>query len=488
MCQKGFLEFCLAVNPSYVATRFHTYIAGQLQDLYEKVRDGKDENYLLEVQPQIGKSTLASELFPAWVLGKEKWPVIVASYGASLAEQKSSNCRDIINSQVYQMIFPKTKIQQETSAKDYWKTTIGGSYRAVGVGGGLTGMSGKILIADDLFKDFADAASETIRDSTWKWWQTVFMSRKQSKSGVLLVNTRWHLQDIAGKVLEKERQDVEAGFAAHEYEQWKRLRFPAFAEEDEYFDGVLFRKAGEVLCPERFTYDDMVKRRNNTEVYEWSALYMQTPVLAENAKFKAHWFKYFDDSDIKGKQLMTLTFIDLAISQKAQADNVVIRTVGKERASGCVYLLEETAGHLDPLQTIDAMFLHFKNWRSRFWVESVGYQAALQYFVIEEQRRRQEYFEVNEIKQSKVKSKEARIEGLIPLYKAGVIFHRQSDKELESELLQFPQGRHDDRADALSFMLQVMENTAVVETPEQKKQRDEEEAESFDPNRPFNRI
>lgn len=478
----------MAVNPGYVATRFHKHIAGQLQELYENVKGGRDENYLIEVQPQIGKSTLASELFPAWVLGKESWPIIVASYGASLAEQKSSNCRDIINSQVYQMIFPKTKIKEETSAKDYWKTTTGGAYRAVGVGGGLTGMSGKILIADDLFKDFADASSETIRASTWKWWQTVFMSRKQSKSGVLLVNTRWHLQDIAGKVLEKEKNDKEAGLKPHEYEQWKRLRFPAFAEEDEYFGKTLFRKTGEVLCPERFTHDDMVKRRNNTEVYEWSALYMQTPVLAENAKFKSAWFKYFDDSDIKTKQLMTWTFIDLAISQKTTADNVVVRTVGKERASGYIYLLEETAGHLDPLQTIDAMFLHFKRWRSRFWIESVSYQAALQYFVIEEQRRRQEYFEVNEIKQSKAKSKEARVEGLIPLYKAGMIFHRQSDKELESELLQFPQGRHDDRVDALSFMLQVMENTAVVETPEQKEQRIKEEVEAFDPNRPFNRI
>lgn len=478
----------MAVNPGYVATRFHKHIANQLQKLYEDVKNGKDVNYLIEVQPQIGKSTLASELFPAWVLGKEAWPIIVASYGASLAEQKSSNCRDIINSQVYQMIFPKTRIKEETSAKEYWKTTTGGAYRAVGVGGGLTGMSGKILVADDLFKDFADASSETIRASTWKWWQTVFMSRKQSKSGVLLVNTRWHLQDIAGKVLDKERNDKESGLKSHEYEQWKRLRFPAFAEEDEYFGKTLFRKAGEVLCPERFTYDDMVKRRNNTEVYEWSALYMQTPVLAENAEFKAEWFKYFDDADIKGKQLETTTTLDLAISQKQSADSTVIMTVGKERATGYWYVLDITSGRLDPLQTIDAMFLHFKNYRSRFWIESVAYQAALQYFVVEEQRRRQEYFEVNELTQKQTKSKEARIRGLIPLFKAGVIFLRPHYKVLMAQLLQFPQSSHDDESDALSMQLDVVGNTAVLETPEQKEQRVKEEAETFDPNRPFNRI
>ena len=126
ICQAGFLEFCLAVKPDYIATKFHKTIANKLQKFYEEVRDGKDQNIMLEMQPQIGKSTLVSELFPAWVLGKEAWPVIVASYGSDLAQQKSSNCRDIVNSDVYQMIFPDSKLNPETAAKDYWKTTNGG--------------------------------------------------------------------------------------------------------------------------------------------------------------------------------------------------------------------------------------------------------------------------------------------------------------------------------------------------------------------------
>lgn len=456
--------------------------------MYENIKAGRDQNDLIETQPQLGKSTLCSELFPAWVLGKEAWPVIVASYGASLAEQKSSNCRDIVNSDVYQMIFPETKLHPETAAKDFWKTTSGGSYRGVGVGGGLTGMSGKILIGDDLFKDYQEADSATIRESTFKWWVTVFMSRKQSKSGVILVNTRWHLYDIAGRVLEKEEDDIAAGVPEHQRDVWKRLRFPAFAEEDEYFRGMLFRKIGEVVCPERFTYDDMVKRRNNTEIPEWSALYMQQPILSENAEFKKEWLKFFEEEDIKTKQLVCTTTVDLAISQKRTSDYTVILTVGKERSTGYWFVLDITRGHLDPLQTIDALFQHFKAYRSRFWIESVAYQAALQYFVIEEQRKRQEYFDVNEFKGSQSKNKEARIRGLVPLFKAGILFIRPSQGDLITELLQFPQGKHEDVIDALSMQLDVVANTAVLETPEQKKARLAEDRENFNPRRAFNRI
>jgi len=123
-------------------------------------------------------------------------------------------------------------------------------------------------------------------------------------------------------------------------------------------------------------------------------------------------------------------------------------------------LIEETAGHLDPLQTIDAIFYHQQKYRSEVFLETVAYQKSLKYFLEEEQRRRQIYFLVNELKRNTTTNKEIRIRGLVPLYKAGVIFHRKSDTELERELLQFPQGKHDDRIDALASHLEAIENTS----------------------------
>lgn len=471
-------------------TRFHKHLCAQLQKLYESVRDGTDCNIIIEVQPQIGKSTTASELFPAWVLGKEPWPVICASYGASLAEVKSSNCRDIVSSDAYRMVFPKTRLHPETAAKEYWKTTTGGSYRASGVGGPLTGQPGKILIGDDLFKDRAEADSETIRESTGKWYQTVFMSRKQDTSGVLLVNTRWHKDDVAGRVELQFERDVASDKKSWEYDHWTTFTFPAFATEDEYLDGVLFRRKGEVLCPERFSYETMVRRRNSTEVYEWSALYMQRPIMKENAKFRQEWFRYYTPEDVKTKELVWYILVDPASSKRKGADNTAIRAIGKERSSGFWFFGDEIADKLDPGQTVDAIFKMVKDYPgARVWIEGVAYQRTLEFWVSEKQRKEMTFFNVDLLERKHVQSKEDRIEGLIPLYKNGLIFHRPgADKDYEAELLEFPQGKHDDRIDAVSFALSVVPHTQIVETPEQKKKRVREEQEAFDPFKSIQQV
>lgn len=489
ICQRSFLAFCLAVKPDFINTKFHALLADNLQRLFENVWNNSDQRMIIEVPPQIGKSTLASILFPAWVLGKTEWPVIVASYSMAHAEVKSQFCRDVVDSPAYQMIFPKTRLHPLTSAKDYWRTTTNGSYRAAGVGSPLTGMSGKLLICDDPFKDYADANSETMRENAQRWFNTVFYTRKQSKSGIILVNTRWHLDDLSGMLRSREKKAMSAGLAEGTFEKWVKMTFPAFAIEDEYLpDGTLFRKEGEVLCPERFSKEDMIKTREHMEVYEWSALYQQNPILSEYAEFKQPYFRYFDDGDIKDKALQIVTVVDLAISQKKSADNTVVRTVGKDRQTGKIYLLEESAGRFDLLQTADAIFHHALTWRSRVWIESVGYQAALPQFIVEEQRRRQQFFSVDELKQAKSTSKEARIRGLIPLYRAGMIFHRRSDDELERELLEFPYGKHDDRADALSMVLKVLDEAVLPQTPEQKERRIRQEVERFDATRSFTPI
>jgi len=413
----------MVTKEDYLMTKFHFLICGRLQKLYESVRDGKDENIIIECQPQIGKSVVTSELFPAWILGKENWPIVVASYGADLAEEKSDHCRSIVNSEQYRMVFPETRIRPETAAKGLWETTKGGAYRAVGVGGALSGFSGKVMIADDLFKDRAEADSETIRESTWSWWSSVFMSRKQGTTGVCLVNTRWHLQDIAGKLEKQYELDKISGKKDWEYDHWERFCFPAFAEEDEYIDGKLFRKKGEVLCPERFSYETMVRRRNNTPVYDWSSLYQQRPVLKENAKFKVEWFKYFDDEDIKTKELNFYTLVDVAGYKQAsrgkkQGDNSVVMTVGKERTTGFWFVMDDISGRLDPAQTIDAIFAQVKKFPgTHVWIEAVGYQATLQFHLEERQRRDRQFFPVDPYVPKTTRSKESRIESLVQPFK-----------------------------------------------------------------------
>lgn len=477
--REGFLEFCMAMMPNWVPSKFHIFLANQLQEAYFKVKAGIEVRMMVEIPPQHGKSTMISVLFPAWVLSLEDWPIICASYGSALAERKSQECRDVILSKIYKQL-TNTRLHADSTSKEFWQTSSKGSYRAAGVGSALTGMTGKLILVDDPFKDRQDADSMTIRETTWKWWQSTLYTRRQGIVGIILLNTRWHMDDLSGRLLEQQDGNVRAGIPDNQYDHWERIRFPALAEGDEYMAGKLFRKAGEALWPERFSVDNLIKTRNQTDVYEWSSLYQQSPILQENAEFRTEWFRYFEAEDLKTLNLTYYTVVDLAISQKQTADNTVVRTVAKDRTTGKIYLVEETAGRLDPLETIDAIFHHVKTYRSRVWIESVAYQAALQYFVIEEQRKRKFFFDVQELTRKNTASKEGRIRGLIPMYKAGIVYHRHSDGELERELLQFPKGKHDDRIDALSMVQDIVDRTMIDEP--------DEAPETFDPHSAFQRV
>lgn len=477
MAREGFLEFCCAVDPTYTPSWFHEVLTSKLQKAYERMKRGEKVRIILECPPRHGKTKAATVLFPAWILGKDNLPIITCSYSADLAEKFGQDTRDVLNDSVYKKIF-KARLRQDMTAKGNWATLQGGSYLATGVGGGITGKGFKIGIVDDPFKNREEADSETVRESVWRWWNSTFFTRQEGISAIIVIATRWHMDDLIGRLLDEQ----EFNERAHRryFDKWEVIRFPAIAEEDEKY-----RRKGDALWPAKFPLSELEVIRGK-DVYEWSALYQQNPILQANAEFKLEWFKYYEPEDIKELRLIYYTLVDLAISQKTTADNTVIRTVGKDRLTGKIYLIEETAGRMDPLETIEAITDHVKRFSSRVWIESVGYQASLQYFLQEDQRRRSqksgkfEFFDVNELSRKNTSSKEARIRGLIPLYKAGMIYHRRSDGELERELLQFPKGKHDDRIDCLSFILDVADITLLAQQ--------EEEIEDFDPTKAFTPI
>lgn len=501
MCQRDFLAFCMAVRPDFMATKFHVYLATKLQEAFEEVDNGADIRKLIACPPQLGKSTITSQLMPAWILGKRNWPIIGASYSADLAERNSQFCRDIVDSEIYKIIFPTIRLNQNSTSKSYWQTNKGGSYRAVGVLGGLTGFSGKWMVADDLIASQADADSQTISDSTWSWFKTVFYTRKQSKSGLIGIATRWSLNDPTGRLLEQQEQYKKLGLPKEVFDTWDYMSFPAIAITDEDTGDGWTRKEGEVICPERFTLEDMIKTKNSLvsegKVQEWSSLYQQEPILNENAEFRSEWFKYFEDDEIKELELDHFTLVDLAISQKKSADKTVVLTIAKDRNGPNWFIRDYTSGRFDPQKTIAAIFDHAERFKSSVNIEAVAYQAALESFVLEEQRRKEKYFAVNQIKHGTSSKKEERIRGLVPYFRAGTLFMKKSMSELQQELLQFPKGRHDDHVDALSFFLGLKKLTVFARESEKLedtsytamwRKRQAQGDEDFNPIKSFNSV
>ncbi len=474
--KRYLVPFCIAMKEKWITNWHHEVIAQKLEDAVRRLEEeGKPTNIIIQLPPRHGKSEEVSVHFPAWVLGQHpEWPVMLASYSAELAEDFGLKTRDIIESPEYQYYF-KTRLRPDVKAKGRWLTTkqgpihedgsydnvpAGGGFTAAGVGGAITGRGFKLGIIDDPIKNREEAESELMREKIWEWWKSTFHTRQEGASIKIVIATRWHDQDLIGKLIEQEAEFKKAGADPATYEHWDVISFGAIAEEDEEN-----RKKGEALWPSMFSVEELKIKENAMGLYEFSALYQQHPIPSEKQVFKREWFKYFEEYELKGKNLRYYTLVDLAISEKQNADNTVILTVAKELGSPNIYRIEETAGNFDPGETIEAIFAHAVKYRpDAVGLETVAYQKALRYFIEEEMRKRAAtekpcYFRIYELKRNQTTAKEIRIKGLVPLYKLGVIFHRRSDVELEKELLSFPGGKHDDRIDAEADITEVLENT-----------------------------
>jgi len=277
--------------PTFQQGWFNRIIAAELQQFYFDVMAGKQPRLIIQAPPRSGKSELFSRRFPAWAFGQNpNLQMIAASYSADLSSRMNRDVQRIIDSEEYAGVFPETSFSSNTSASINSQKNIrnseifeiagyAGSYRSAGVGGGITGMGADIAIIDDPVKDAKEANSQTYRDSVWDWYTSTFYTRLSPKSGILLGMTRWHEDDLAGRLL----ADMKNGG-----DQWRVVSFPAIAEEDEQY-----RKEGDALHPERYDLTHLTKIKKAVGTQTWNALYQQRPSSKGGDVIKRAWFKRY---------------------------------------------------------------------------------------------------------------------------------------------------------------------------------------------------
>lgn len=280
-----FSRFLGYSNPKYEAEWFHILIA----DYCQKLLEGEVKNLMVFVPPQHGKSEIISRNFPAWALGKNPdLKIVGSSYSSDLAEQFSRSIQRTIDSKEYQDIFPDTYLNGSnirTDTKGFLRNvdifeTVGhrGFYKAVGVGGSLTGTPVDIAIIDDPVKDANEANSITYRQRVWDWYNTVLSTRLHNDSKQLFIMTRWHEDDLAGRILKAEPQD------------WTVLSIPAICEQEH--DGALYspRHIGDALWENRHSKRKLEKQKARAP-REFSALYQQHPTIEGGNIVKRDWFR-----------------------------------------------------------------------------------------------------------------------------------------------------------------------------------------------------
>jgi len=445
------INFSILTDPRYKPNWHHLLIA----DYLERVEKGEIKRLIIEMPPRYGKSQLSSINFPAWYLGRNpNKEIITSSYSSDLASDFGQKTRDLVRDKAYQIIFPEVRLKEDTQSKNKWMTKQGGSYISTGVGSSITGRGANLLLIDDPVKNREDANSETIRNKTWDWFTSTAFTRLSPDGAIILIQTRWHLDDLAGRIQEMDEDN-----------EWTLLSLPGIAVEDEVWNikGKEYkRKEGEALWESRYSLKDVLKIKKQIGIYDFNSLYQQNPVNSESQIFKREWFTYYDKLDILNKELEVYVMVDLAISELANADNTSIQVIGKEKNTQAIYILEDYTGKINPRQIIEYLFNIKQKYMNKLisvGIESVAYQKSLMYFIKEEMQRRGEFFNIIELKASS--KKELRIQGLVPFYENRIIKHRNNgiDDALEEELLVFPFGKHDDRIDSLAYMNQIMEHT-----------------------------
>lgn len=317
---KRFACFLGYANPKYQAEWFHILIADYCQKLFE----GKIKKLMLFMPPQHGKSEIISRNFPAWALGRDPdLKIVGSSYSSDLAEQFSRSIQRTIDSEEYKTIFPDTYLsgsmtqRNDKSSRGYLRNvdyfeTVGhrGFYKAVGVGGGLTGTPVDIAIIDDPVKDATEAYSVTYRQRVWNWYNTVLSTRLHNDSKQLFIMTRWHEDDLAGRLLKAEP------------EEWTVVVIPAICEKEH--DGELQseRHIGDALWPQKHSLQKLQKQKKRAP-REFSALYQQRPTIEGGNIVKRDWFRkisYADFTALRFREPMHF-YLDTAYNKKKKGQD-----------------------------------------------------------------------------------------------------------------------------------------------------------------------
>ncbi len=291
---KNLLVMTQATMPSY-AINWHHLV---MWEYIKRWLTGETPYLIIEVPPRHGKSELVSRRLPAFIFGRDPNAQIIAtSYGADLASKNNRDVQRIIDSPGYQKIFPQTTLSgaqiRSLSTGKYLRNSdefeiVGhrGYYRSAGVGGGITGMGADYFLIDDPFKNRQEADSPTVREAIWNWWTSTALTRLEKNSRVLLINTRWHEDDLAGRLLAKSKSDPDAF-------QFVRLRIPAIKEGTPSEAPEDPREIGEALWPGKYDLKRLGAIRGSTTVRDWDALYQQNPSRPGGEIVKTSWINYY---------------------------------------------------------------------------------------------------------------------------------------------------------------------------------------------------
>lgn len=417
----------------------------------QSVEDGTIKNLLGMMPPGSAKSTYTSIVFPTHYMGRfDRRAIIVASYGDVLPKKFGRRARAIVKQPIYNRIFGAS-LSSESAAVDEWALTNGSEWMAAGILTGITGNRADGVIWDDLIKGREQAESEAVRNKTWDAYMDDLMTRKKPHAFEIGINTRWHEDDPAGRILPENYSGESGWIKGRDGKDWYVVCLTA---ECDRADDILGRKIGEILWPEWFTPEYFAPFKRNART--WNALFQQRPSPESGDYFHATWLKHCPSPPHRD-QLTIYGASDYAVTQNG-GDYTVHVIVGIDKDDQ-IYLLDLWRQQATPDIWIESLCDLAQKWRPAGWAEETGQiKSSVGPFLQKRLRERRIFLVRAQFPARTDKAVRAQsIRGRMAMNGLHVDYNQPWFPAFKAELMMFNNGKYDDQVDAISLVGQVLD-------------------------------
>ncbi len=438
-----------------------------LCNVVEETFAGKRRRTGVSIGPQLGKSDILTRYGVAWMSGKNpRMNIMVGAYNQDFANDFGNDVKTILESHEFKQVFPEYGDARKASV-DQIVTSKGGKLSFVGVGGSGTGKPADLFIVDDPIRNDDDAQSETYREKVWKWFNGVAFSRGRTGFRIIVVHTRWHEDDLLGRLCDQDHPERNGRFKGIA-KLWDYWNLPAVVEDPTLAAalGLTLEVQTDPLIVQMFgtkpiaalspTAKDLITlaeaKLNDSHIF--SALYMGSPTPDDGDFFKADdLVEYHSPSELP-KELEKYGASDHAVSEEQSADYTVIGCIGVDRNDDIWILPDVTWERMETDDTVEALLAKFKDHQPLlWWMESELISKSFGPFLYKRMDEENVYCSIDKVTPAKKKKVRARaIQGRIQRRKVHFPAFAPWWPKAKAELLKFPYGTHDDFVDFLAHI------------------------------------
>lgn len=327
LARNYLINFTTYTFPGYYVNDHHEIVAEYLDKFVKK----EIKHLIIVEPPRHGKTEQVSRRLPAYIFGKNPDAHIIATtYGASLSRRNNRDVQRIMDSPAYQELFPNVQLSNKNirtvAHGNYLRNSdlfevVGyeGSYTCSGIDGSIGGMGADFGLLDDPFKNAKEAYSKVRRDVVWEFYISTFLPRLEKDGSQLITTTRWHEDDLVGRLIEQDGTVEQGG-------KWTVLYFPAVKETSLNHNDYDLRDEGEILWESKYNVEALTNIWETLGEYWWNALYQGRPSPEGGGILKADWFQYYEALPDPSTWLRVIQSYDTAFEEKETNDYNVCST------------------------------------------------------------------------------------------------------------------------------------------------------------------